>query len=138
MDCIPIRGLNMSDEKPTLPTFDYWKDLYENDPEEFDKQRKEIIEVYLEYEYPNEPEKIKRGLALINGVDMRVQHLKHPLARLAKVEELFHEQFAKFNETLQAFKDVNPSNLIQTFEPTIKTTDNVLKFKPQSSDIVDL
>lgn len=83
--------------------FDYWKELYEKDPEEFNKQRLAMLRQVAEQSGRSEDE-INQMMARINGQDMRLDRIKNPLARLAKLEENFYNQFFQFNEVLKGFR----------------------------------
>ena len=77
--------------------FDYWANLYKEDPEKFDEERLEVLK-----KAANGNDRI---MAMVNGWDMRLSRVKNPQSRQALLERLFYEQFSKLNEALNDFKN---------------------------------
>ena len=44
----------------TGPNFDDWAALFEKDPEEFERKRKEFIDNYIEEQWADDPDRIQR------------------------------------------------------------------------------
>jgi hypothetical protein len=72
--------------------FNYWVKLYKENPERFNQERLAL----LREKARDNP----RIMALINGWDMRLNRIKNPIARQAKLEALFIEQVQKFQDVL--------------------------------------
>ena len=87
-----------------IPDFDYWKTLFEEDPELFDKKRQEFLEEYIRVTCDGE-DRQQRARAILWRMEQNYRHLKDPIARFNKVVEEFWTQTARFQQALDTFKD---------------------------------
>ena len=87
-------------------TFDELVELSQKDPEEFERWRNEALRRCVEETYPDDKDEQQRALAWINGINMRLDRIKDPIARMAKMEGILMHQFYKLNDALQDFRQV--------------------------------
>jgi len=74
--------------------FDYWKELYENSPEDFDKERDCYIKDEIEKKYEKGSPAYEKMLAIITSVNEAVSNVEGTEARL-KVMQLILTQHAE-------------------------------------------
>ena len=80
--------------------FDYWKDLYQSDPVEFDRQRMACLEQMARSIQPDE-RRVHQLMARINGQDMRLNRIKNPISRQVALEKMLYTQLSAFATALQ-------------------------------------
>lgn len=83
--------------------FDYWLELYKKDPEEFCRQRDEIIKEELCKFLENDQEKIARLFAKIYNINTRLDRIHNPIERFNQLQVIFWKQFVEFHEALKSF-----------------------------------
>ncbi len=86
--------------------FEEWAQLFKDDPEAFEKKKREVLEETLQGF-------IERGSSKLYVESLRaglwrqeheLKKFKDPQARLNKVIELFYEQHDKFNDALEEYR----------------------------------
>lgn len=85
-------------------SFDEWKELFEKDPEEFERVRQQFLEEYIETQYADEDEK-QRARAILWRMEQNYRHIKDPIERFNMVVAEFWKQVHKFNDALHYMKD---------------------------------
>ncbi len=88
------RGLNVN--------FDYWKKLYEEDPDKFEQERKAIIDETISAAPKNRQHRLKQ---LQWRIDMERKRCKTPLKSLIKIDDMMMESFFKLNDALKPFRE---------------------------------
>lgn len=86
--------------------FDYWKDLFEKDPEEFDRQRKEFIDQQIDKDFGKDPERAMAMKRMMWRHNAELDRIKDPVARYNKVVELFWEQTQTMQAALNEFTEM--------------------------------
>ncbi len=81
----------------TEEIFEQLKDLYQEDPGEFESQRDQIIREAIE-SFPEESRKRAYGLQFT--IDAQLSRYKDPIVRMNKMVEIFWEQFAVFQSAV--------------------------------------
>jgi hypothetical protein len=74
--------------------------LYKDDPEEFERERKRILESYFD-SLPEERQKKARQIQW--QIEGELRKYKDPIARMNRMVELFWEQTNEFKDTLNGF-----------------------------------
>jgi hypothetical protein len=77
--------------------FDRLSNLYQKDPEEFERVSKNLIRKTLD-EWPEEFRAKGYGIQL--RIEQRLGHFKDPVARMNEMVVIFWEQFHKFQDVL--------------------------------------
>ena len=77
--------------------FDEWKKLYEEDPEEFERRRAEVLEETIQ-QAPEEQQQRLRGV--VWAYDQRAKRRKHPLARAQYAQIEMYNMLYQLNEEL--------------------------------------
>ena len=81
----------------TEEIFEQFKDLYQEDPDEFEAQRDQLIRETIE-SFPEESRQRAYGLQFT--IDAQLSKYKDPLVRMNKMVEIFWEQFAVFQSAV--------------------------------------
>ena len=71
--------------------------IYENNPDKFEKLRKELIEIAI-MSYPERFHKRARGIQFY--IDIELKKYKDPLIRMNRMVELFWDKFHEFNSII--------------------------------------
>ncbi|WP_305045751.1 DUF3135 domain-containing protein [Geoalkalibacter sp.] len=86
-----------SDKRATEQMFEGLSSLYQEDPEKFEEQRRLLIAQTIE-SFPEECRQRAYGLQFT--IDCRLRKYKDPIMRMNKMVEIFWQQFAQFQETI--------------------------------------
>jgi len=108
-------------------SFEYWVELYKNNPDAFDEKRLEVLGELVTERFPDDNEKQNRMLALINRQDMELHHIKNPIERLNQVQVKFWEQVLAFQKANQEFLDIANGTHVEPADNS--KHDNVVEFK---------
>lgn len=88
--------------------FDYWMELAQTDPKEFERKRLEVLNEVAHALKPDEPEKAERIYATVYNVITRSAKIKNPLSRAAyandAMEIKLHELNDAWNDNIDAVK----------------------------------
>jgi hypothetical protein len=99
----------MNEEK----TFDYWMNLFKDNPTEFNKQRNEAIHDAV-MRWQEDPDKQKQMEAKIFNMNLRLDRIHDSTERFNKVQSIFWTQFYAFQYELQVFSGEIRSNVEQS------------------------
>jgi hypothetical protein len=88
----------MIENKNTDEVLQQLAGLYQKDPHEFEKMRRELIEQTIAA-FPARHRQRAYGLQFI--IEMRLKKYKDPVVRMNKMVEIFWEQFGLFQDVLQ-------------------------------------
>ncbi|WP_305041199.1 DUF3135 domain-containing protein [Geoalkalibacter sp.] len=86
-----------SDKRASDQFFEGLSSLYQQDPEKFEEQRKRLIDQTIE-SFPEECRQRAYGLQFT--IDCQLRKYTDPIMRMNKMVEIFWQQFAQFQETI--------------------------------------
>lgn len=97
--------------------FDYWKELFETDPERYEIEKRQAVEKAVD-ELTDDEEARKRYKAMMWRQDQKFRNIKDPIARYnAVVADFWENTHAPFQECLNDLVDV--SGQVQQLTDTI-------------------
>lgn len=85
--------------------FNYLSNLYKEDPEAFEAEKRRILEDFIASLPTEDARRRARGLQF--KIDAQLTNIKDPVAKMNKMVELFWEGFKEFHDVL-----TNPLNVI--------------------------
>ncbi len=102
---------------------------FQNDPERLDEECNKIMEEYIESCPPERQQKLR---AFVWRQNQELSKYKDPIARYNRSVELFWEQFAEFQKSLQGWAVSATSSEPIVEEPIHEAT--VLKFEKKKKE----
>ena len=83
--------------------FDYWKDLYEQDPENFEKNRTKLMEALVE---STPEERRHRAEGLLFRIDAVRRNMNTPMKNCIEISNMMWGSFYKLNDALHDISSV--------------------------------
>lgn len=103
--------------------FDYWMNLANTNPEEFERARLQLLREMADFLNPDNPEKAERIFAKVHNVITRSNLIKNPLSRAAFASNAMHDSLGDLNELYNG----DSSSVIKNHLPT-ESNKNVISF----------
>lgn len=110
-----------------VPSFDTLVELFQRDPEMFEKVRKRLIKEHID-QLPED--KKKRAEQMQFTIESKLSLKKTPLSRFYEMQRLLYEGFGKFQEVIS---DPYTAVAAKKIKDT-QTENNILIFKSEEKD----
>lgn len=81
--------------------FEYWVELYKNNPEEYERLTTEYLNDWIERHWDGQPEKIKRYKSILWRAQQEYRNIENPAVRAERAAQAMWSKFYELNTLLK-------------------------------------